>query len=152
MHDFVPEDMLNIVIDKGATQAMFEDIGHTTPTKVKGAYYVMGGNKDKTVSCVVYDPSRNILYKRQSSAQGIILFDTTEPGEYTVVFSNNKYGGEISVTLALHTYEEKNELPIKYDIDADTGKRFEVSRDGPSKEEAMTDALGGEDNTAASDE
>lgn len=151
MHDFVPEDMFNTIIDQGATNAFFEDISHTTPTKVKGAYYVMGGNKDKTISCVIYDPQRNVVYKRQSSAQGIIIFDTTGPGEYTVVFSNNMYTGELVVTLALHTYDENREVPIKYDIDPETGKRFEIQRE-PTKEDAVNDAIGGDENSAASDE
>jgi hypothetical protein len=68
MHDFVPEDMISVVVEKGSTMAFFEDISHTEPTQVKGAYYVIGGNKEKTVACVIYDPQRNIVYKRHTSA------------------------------------------------------------------------------------
>ena len=67
MHDFVPEDMINIVVDKGKQFAIFEDISHTVPTTVKGAYYVVGGNKEKTIGCVIYDPNREIVYKRNNS-------------------------------------------------------------------------------------
>ena len=88
MHDFVPEDMLNLVVEKGATEPFFEEITHKTPTTVKGAYYVYAGSKEKSISCVVYDPNREILYKRKGSPQGIIIFETTIPGEYSVVFSN----------------------------------------------------------------
>ena len=116
MHDFVPEDMINIVVDKGKQFALFEDISHTTPTKVKGAYYVVGGNKEKTIGCVIYDPNREIVYKRNNSPQGIVVFDTTVPGEYTIVFSNQKASDKLTVTMALHTYEEDRELPIKFDI------------------------------------
>jgi len=68
MHDFVPEDMTNVVVEKRTTEALMENIGHTEPTLVKGAYYVLGGNKDKTVSCIVYDPNRDVVYKRKGSA------------------------------------------------------------------------------------
>ena len=88
MHDFVPEDMTNVIVENKSTEAMFEQIGHATPTTVKGAYYVLGGNADKTVSCVVYDPNRNIIYKRKGSAQGILIFETTVAGEYAIIFSN----------------------------------------------------------------
>ena len=44
MHDFVPEDMMNVIVEKSSTEALFEYIGHKEPTKIKGAYYVLGGN------------------------------------------------------------------------------------------------------------
>ncbi len=88
MHDFVPEDMTNVIVENKSTEALMETIGHREPTTVKGAYYVLAGNVDKTVSCVVYDPNREVVYKRKGSAQGIILFDTTVPGEYAIIFSN----------------------------------------------------------------
>ena len=68
MHDFVPEDMMNAIVEAKSTEALFEYIGHEQPTKIKGAYYVLGGNKEKTISCIVYDPNREILYKRKGSA------------------------------------------------------------------------------------
>ena len=92
MHDFVPEDMTNVLVERKSTEALFETISHMEPTKVKGAYYVLGGSIEKTVSCIVYDPNRDVVYKRKGSAQGIILFDTTMPGEYTFIFSNMESG------------------------------------------------------------
>ena len=44
MHDFVPEDMMNVIVEKSSTEALFEQINHKEPTKIKGAYYVLGGN------------------------------------------------------------------------------------------------------------
>ena len=81
-----------------------------------------GGSKDKAISCVVYDPDRKVLYKRKGSPQGILVFDTTVPGEYSVVFSNFQAGQDVIVTLALHTYEEKEEI-IEYDL-TDDGDRI----------------------------
>ena len=83
---------MNAIVEAKSTEALFEYIGHETPTKIKGAYYVLGGNKEKTISCIVYDPNREILYKRKGSAQGILLFDTTVPGEYAIIFSNSVSG------------------------------------------------------------
>lgn len=88
MHDFVPEDMMNVIVEKKSTEALFETINHIEPTTIKGAYYVLGGNQEKTISCIIYDPNREIVYKRKGSAQGILLFDTTIPGEYAIIFSN----------------------------------------------------------------
>ncbi len=68
MHDFVPEDMTNVIVENKSTEALMETIGHREPTTVKGAYYVLAGNVDKTVSCVVYDPNREVVYKRKGSA------------------------------------------------------------------------------------
>lgn len=44
MHDFVPEDMTNVIVENKSTEALMETISHTTPTTVKGAYYVLAGN------------------------------------------------------------------------------------------------------------
>jgi hypothetical protein len=44
MHDFVPEDMTNVIVEKKTTEALFETINHVEPTTIKGAYYVLGGN------------------------------------------------------------------------------------------------------------
>ena len=149
MHDFVPEEMTNIIITKKTTEALFEQIGHTETTKIKGAYYVLGGNKEKTVSMMVYGPNREILYKRHGSAQGIILFDTVGPGEYAFIISNNKAGMDLTVTLALHTYEEKEE-EVKYDID-DQGRRYEVNPYKDANTNTAEGVLGGEENLAATE-
>ena len=44
MHDFVPEDMINTIVEKNQVEALYEYIGHENPTTIKGAYYVYGGN------------------------------------------------------------------------------------------------------------
>ena len=58
------------------------------------------------------------------------------PGEYAIIFSNSVSGQDLTVTLALHTYEEKEEQ-IKYDILAD-GTRVQIEGPGmdgaPGKE------------------
>ena len=91
---------------------------------MKGAYYVLGGNKEKTVSLIVYDPNRDVVYKRKGSAQGIVIFDSTVPGEYAFIFSNMQAGMDLTVTLALHTAEELEEQ-IRFDI-TDSGERVVV--------------------------
>ena len=157
MHDFVPEDMSNVIVEAKSTEALFENINHLEPTQIKGAYYVLAGNQDKTISCIVYDPNREIVYKRKGSAQGILLFNTTVPGEYAIIFSNMQSGVDLTVTLALHTYEEKEEQ-VKYDIKPD-GTRIQISGPGtanqgsPAMDEASKiDMLGGEENLAATND
>ena len=158
MHDFVPEDMTNAIVEARSTEALFAQIDHATPTTVKGAFYVLNGNKDKTLDCVIYDPERSILYKQKGSAQGIFVFDTTIPGEYALIFSNSKGKEDLTVTLALHTYEDKEE-EIQYDIKFD-GTRV-VKDSNASPEDSSTtnvselDAealLGGADNLAATED
>ena len=124
MHDFVPEDMTNVIVEKGTTESLFERINHQVPTTIKGAYYVLGGTDGKTIDCVIYDPSRNVVYKRKGSNQGIFVFETSGPGEYAIVFNNRKSGEDLTVTLALHTYEDKKE-EIQWDI-LDDGSRVEI--------------------------
>ena len=130
MHDFVPEDMMNVVVEKNQVEALYEYIGHQTPTTIKGAYYVYGGNQEKAISCVVYGPNREILYKRKGSPQGILIFQTTTPGEYSIVFSNFQSGQDLIVTLALHTFEEQ-EQQIEYDLTED-GQR--IMRNEPEEQ------------------
>lgn len=56
-----------------------------------------------------------MLYKRSKEVQGIILFNTTYPGEYSLAFANYESQNDIVLTIALHTYEVKEE-PIEYEI------------------------------------
>ena len=102
---------------------------------------------------MVYGPNREILYKRHGSAQGIIIFETSGPGEYAFIISNNKAGQDLTVTLALHTYEEKEE-EVKFDID-ETGRRYEVNANGTptsnSDASAAETVMGGEENLAATE-
>ena len=123
MRDFVPEDMVNFLIPDGLHANLYETIGHKEPTTIKGAYYVKGGNASKSVSVIVMDPIKNIVYKRAKAPQHIIIFDTTVPGEYTFIFGNFAAGQEITITMALHTYEIRKEEPIEYDLD-DAGNRI----------------------------
>jgi hypothetical protein len=109
MHDFVPEDLTNFVIDASSATVLYEDIGHSEPTLVKGAYYVHGGSDAKVINVFVQDPQKNIIYKRSDEIQGIILFNTTYPGQYSFIFSNLDDGNDKTATLAIHTYEEKED-------------------------------------------
>lgn len=43
MHDFIPEDLTNFLINGNSAAVFYEEINHQTPTVVKGAYYVHGG-------------------------------------------------------------------------------------------------------------
>ena len=53
MHDFVPEDMTNFIVDGKSAEVFYEDIGHLEPTLIKGAYYVQGGADAKPIDVVV---------------------------------------------------------------------------------------------------
>jgi hypothetical protein len=118
MHDFVPEDMLNFIVDHNTAVVFNENIGHTKPTEVKGAYYVHVGQDAKPLNgVIIQDPIKNVIYKRSNELQGIIMFNTTVPGEYSFVFANfDTFGTEKTVTFALHTYEEKDGEPVEYDL------------------------------------
>ena len=65
MHDFVPEDMLNVIVEKKSTEQLFEEIMSETPKTVKGAYYVLNGNEQRKIDCMIYDANKNIVYKRK---------------------------------------------------------------------------------------
>lgn len=133
MHDFVPEDMVNFIIQDKTHTTLFETIRHDTPTTIKGAYYVKGGNATKYVSVLILDPKRNVVYMKKQAPQHIILFDTTVPGEYSFIFANLYCGQDVTVTMALHTYELAREEPIEYDLDED-GNRIIRGQAPPKKQ------------------
>jgi hypothetical protein len=66
MHDFVPEDLTNFVVDGNSASVLYDYIGHNEPTLVKGAYYVHGGKDAKIINVFVQDPNKNIIYKRSN--------------------------------------------------------------------------------------
>lgn len=53
MHDFVPEDLTNFVIDASSATVLYEDIGHLGSELIKGAYYVHGGQDAKVINVFV---------------------------------------------------------------------------------------------------
>jgi hypothetical protein len=111
----------------------YEKINHLTPTLVKGAYYTHGGDKGPQLEAImIQDPIKNVIFKRSDEVQGIILFNTTMPGEYTFIFANFKGTTDLAVTMALHTYEASKEEAIEYDFleNNDRVIRGSVTNDG----------------------
>ena len=91
MRDFVPDDLINFMVFGGTAIVFHETINHQTPTLIKGAYYVHGGERQKAEplgAMMIQDPIKNVIFKRSKEIQGIILFNTTIPGEYTFIFGN----------------------------------------------------------------
>jgi len=68
------------------------------------------------------------------------MFDTTVPGEYSFIFSNMQARQDLIVTLALHTYEEKDE-EIAFDMDKQ-GNRFVKNEPNSPEPEDYEDILG----------
>ncbi len=117
--------MLSFVVDKADVFQVYEVIGHTQPTEIKGTYFTYGGTNQHKIDIIIQDPNKEIVFKRTDEVQGIITFNTTIPGEYTFIFANlgdSVY--EKACSFALHTYEEIKE-PIKFDIN-EKGERFIV--------------------------
>jgi hypothetical protein len=56
------------------------------------------------------DPKNEVIYKRSGEVQGIILFETTVPGKYTFIFSNLNDHNDRTVSLALHTFEDIDDI------------------------------------------
>lgn len=94
--------------------------------------------KELAVSVIVEDPLKNIIYTKRHSIEGIIVFDSTVPGEYSFAIAPDSPGTAISattkrtVTLALHTDEEKSE-PRRFDFD-DAGNRIELDDEDENME------------------
>jgi hypothetical protein len=55
MKNFSPEDFVTVEIEEGGSFMFMEKIYHNTPTRVRGAYYVVGGTADTLVSAAVLD-------------------------------------------------------------------------------------------------
>lgn len=141
MHDFVPEDLTNFIIEPSSATVFYEDIGHTEPTLVKGAYYVHGGKDAKWINVFVQDANKAIIYKRTQEIQGIILFNTTIPGQYAFIFSNLDDSIQKTATLALHTFEEKEEI-VSYD---ENGNRIGVSENQAAETKEEIELAGDEE-------
>ena len=62
MHDFVPEDFMTFEIPEGQSFLLLERISHEEPTRVRGAYYVIGGSAETRVSCAVLDENMDVLF------------------------------------------------------------------------------------------
>lgn len=140
MHDFVPEDMVNFIVPDRQHLVLFETIGHMAPTKIKGAYYVKGGSSSKYVSVMVLDPTRKVVYMKKQAPQHIILFDTSVPGEYSFIFGNFYSNQDLTVTMALHTYELRKEEPIEYDLDEAGNRIIRGQPKAPQEEETPATA------------
>ena len=102
--DFEPEDLTTFTIDGSSIAILYEEINHATPTLVKGTYMLKDGNKDSKIAVIIQDPLKSIIYKRSEEHEGMITFNTTVPGQYTIIFSNLMEGNEKTCTLALHTF------------------------------------------------
>lgn len=62
MKDFVPEDFVTFEILEGQSVMLLDRIAHEEPTKVRGAYYVVGGTKDTRISHTVLDENMDVLF------------------------------------------------------------------------------------------
>ncbi len=123
MDKFQPEEMVNILIPREQTESLFETINLPEGSPVHGAFFVVKGSRRKTVSVIVFDPDRNVVFSRKNMQQGIIVFSTTAQGEYSFVFDNAIAGQGLQITFALHTGDEVTE-GISWDMDID-GNREE---------------------------
>ena len=114
MHDFVPEDFVTFEIKEGQSVMFLERIAHATPTRVRGAYYVVGGTKDTRISHTVLDENMDVLFSHHDDIQGISLFNTSIPGdsEYAFLFTNESPGGRVG-TFGLHTAEETRPYSVE---------------------------------------
>lgn len=77
--------------------------------------------EETNIMFVVLDPLNNIVYLRRDSKRGIIVFDTTIPGEYTIIISNMQNNDDIYVYLGINTFEEVAE-PEQFELDKETGE------------------------------
>jgi hypothetical protein len=53
MHDFVPEDLTNFVVEPSSATVLYEDLMHESATTIKGAFYVHGGQDAKPINVFV---------------------------------------------------------------------------------------------------
>jgi len=122
MKGFVPEDFLTIEIEEGSSVMLHERINHSTPTKVRGAYYVVGGNSEQMVSAAVLDDDMSVIFKHHKDIQGIMHFDSfplyDEAHEYSFLFTNESPGTRV-ITFGLHTDEPQKSYNLpEWDLDA----------------------------------
>lgn len=122
MKGFVPNDFLTIEIEEGRSVMLHERILHSTPTRVRGAYYVVGGNDNQMVSAAVLDDKMSVIFKHKKDIQGIMYFNSfplaEEAHEYSFLFTNESPGTRV-ITFGLHTDEPQKSYNLpEWDLDS----------------------------------
>ena len=148
MQEFSPDEMVNLLIPRSHAEALFEEIYLPEGTTIHGAFFVVKGSKDKTVSCLIFDPEKNVVYSRKNMQQGIILFQTTKQGEYSFVFDNAVAGQGLQITFALHTGGTVKE-GISYDMDIEGNRKVMHDPDNFDPYTPLHDSHINEDHLAA---
>ena len=106
MKDFVPEDMLQLIVEPGEETSIHEDAPEQ-PIFVRGAYFTnappTASKESRQIDFFILDPNYKVIYSRRRQEEGIFRFNTTIKGQYSFVFSNMKDRvNSKSVTLAIH--------------------------------------------------
>ena len=78
------------------------------------------------------------------------MFNSTVPGEYTIIFANFDDSSDKTCTLAIHTYDNVEE-PISYDFDANGVRIVKYDPKNPNQE-AEKQAEKSEDDVAGDEE
>lgn len=115
MADFEPSDMLTIQIPSRGQETFYENI-QTTPSRVRGAWYIASGDKKK-IDFWIVDPNGQISSKTENKNEGIFYFDAVIPGVYEFVFSNTRSWEMKDVTFAIHFGEHTDEHASAEDLD-----------------------------------
>lgn len=61
------------------------------PVEVRGAYFIgTKSEKSPTLDFFVLDPNKKVVLSKRKKAEGLIAFNATIPGQYSLIFSNLK--------------------------------------------------------------
>ena len=117
MSDFVPEDMLQLIVEAGEETTLHED-APADPIFIRGAYFTNApptvARADRLVDFFILDPNYKVVYSRRRHEEGIFRFNTTMKGQYSFVFSNMKDKiNPKAVTIAIHPGYDQDQLDDK---------------------------------------
>jgi hypothetical protein len=123
--EFDPDTVIKFDLEGGGEDTYYMHFNRAG-TEVMGLFTVSAAtfDIDPIISVFVTDPNGKFMYSKRGRSLDRFSFETTEMGEYKLVFSNLKHKDEKSVKLSIHNQEAKEEkyhrlnkeLEIHFDV------------------------------------
>lgn len=110
MSDFTADHVINFDLLAKSDEIFFEDISKGEPAKIRGTFFIGGYQEQQPkIDFFILSPSKRVIYAKRKTMDGIFSFNTTDPGQYSFVFSNMKQKKDKKVTFAFQVVKLNQE-------------------------------------------